>query len=207
MASNSTPKLKAYRLDSNYSQANDNDVQAMIDDEFLPVVKKDLNPKNTEMMVGVRARQDGRLVIESGWNSLVIPMSPIAENSNIYVSQKICCDGWVLGKGNLELFILRKSSSSTDEFLFPTVEPSIDDNANYSEIYSDDDGWIQIDRRFWDYSVASEKNTVDSNHYYESDYITFQIGKILTSSTRVFKKNICFSFRTRHGLHKIQDLF
>ena len=200
MASNSTPKLKAYRLDSNYSQANDNDVQAMIDDEFLPVVKKDLNPKNTEMMVGVRARQDGRLVIESGWNSLVIPMSPIAENSNIYVSQKICCDGWVLGKGNLELFILRKSSSSTDEFLFPTVEPSIDDNANYSEIYSDDDGWIQIDRRFWDYSVASEKNTVDSNHYYESDYITFQIGKILTSSTRVFKKNGTYVSLSEQGM-------
>ena len=187
MASNSTPRLKAYRLDSNYSQANDNDVQAMIDDEFLPVVQKDLNPRNTEMMVGVRARQDGRLVIESNWNSMLISMSQMAENSNIYVSKKICCDGWVLGKGNLELFILRKTSNDT--FELPTNKESISDDADYSEIYSDDDGWIQLDRRFWDYSVASEKNTTDTNHYYESDYITFQIGKILTSSTRVFKKN------------------
>ena len=43
-----TPKLKVYRLDSNYSVSNDDDIQYFENDELLPVSVKNLNPWKTE---------------------------------------------------------------------------------------------------------------------------------------------------------------
>ena len=154
MANSSTPRLKVYRLNENYVQSGDNDVQPMTNDEMLPIVPKDISPFSAEPMVGVRARQDGRIVIEGNeWNvvALEVEMMP-----GTYVQTKtpICCEGWVLGKGNMEVCVYKGNGSPSDL----TPPSGIDENGGDFSSYPDilgDSRWIPIDRKFWDYSVES----------------------------------------------------
>lgn len=157
MANSSTPRLKVYRLNENYVQSGDNDVQPMTNDEMLPIVPKNINPFNAEPMVGVRARQDGRIVVESNeWNvvALEVEMMP-----GTYVQTKtpICCEGWVLGKGNMEVCVYKGKGTASE--LTPPAGIKKNDGGDFSD-YLDNSGdseWIPIDRKFWDYSVESKK--------------------------------------------------
>ena len=156
MANSSTPRLKVYRLNENYVQSGDNDVQPMTNDEMLPIVPKEVNPLNTEPMVGVRARQDGRIVVESDeWNvvALEVEMMP-----GTYAQTKtpICCEGWVLGKGNMEVCVYRGKGMASVLTPPARIEVNGGDFSDYPD-NSDDSEWIPIDRKFWDYSVESKK--------------------------------------------------
>lgn len=156
MANSSTPRLKVYRLNENYVQSGDNDVQPMTNDEMLPIVPKDISPFNAEPMVGVRARQDGRIVVESDeWNvvALEVEMMP-----GTYVQTKtpICCEGWVLGKGNMEVCVYKGNGSPSDLTPPSGIEENGGDFSSYPDILGDS-RWIPIDRKFWDYSVESKK--------------------------------------------------
>lgn len=164
MANSSTPRLKVYRLNENYVQSGDNDVQPMTNDEMLPIVPKEVNPFSAEPMVGVRARQDGRIVVESDeWNvvALEVEMMP-----GTYVQTKtpICCEGWVLGKGNMEVCVYKGKGMAS--VLTPPAGIEKNDGGDFSN-YPDNSGdseWIPIDRKFWDYSVESKKTyCVQSN--------------------------------------------
>ena len=156
MANSSTPRLKVYRLNENYVQSGDNDVQPMTNDEMLPIVPKDISPFSAEPMVGVRARQDGRIVIEGNeWNvvALEVEMMP-----GTYVQTKtpICCEGWVLGKGNMEVCVYKGNGSPSDLTPPSGIEENGGDFSSYPDILGDS-RWIPIDRKFWDYSVESKK--------------------------------------------------
>ena len=155
MANSSTPRLKVYRLNENYVQSGDNDVQPMTNDEMLPIVPKDVSPFSAEPMVGVRARQDGRIVVESDeWNvvALEVEMMP-----GTYVQTKtpICCEGWVLGKGNMEVCVYKGKGT----VLTPPsgIEVNNGDFSDYPDGTDNISQWIPIDRKFWDYSVESKK--------------------------------------------------
>ena len=162
MANSSTPRLKVYRLNENYVQSGDNDVQPMTNDEMLPIVPKDVSPFSAEPMVGVRARQDGRIVVESNeWNvvALEVEMMP-----GTYVQTKtpICCEGWVLGKGNMEVCVYKGKGTA----LTPPsgIEVNGGDFSDYPDGTDNTSQWIPIDRKFWDYSVESKKTyCVQSN--------------------------------------------
>ena len=193
MANNSTPRLKAYRLDSNYSQDADNDVQSMTDDELLPISVKDLNPFNTEEMVGVRMRQDARLVIEDNdYTTLSVSMQ-VKENQ-LVSENAICCEGWVLGKGNIKVYAYRGKSTDTES----ATLVSHNDATVYSEYSSGAGQWIELDRKFWDYTVESQKTylvagtpttvmpTSGDYEIHEMDWITFSIGNILTNSNAFY---------------------
>lgn len=156
MANNSTPRLKVYRLNENYVQSGDNDVQPMTNDEMLPIVPKDISPFSAEPMVGVRARQDGRIVIESNeWNvvALEVEMMP-----GVYVQTKtpICCEGWVLGKGNMEVCVYKGNGVASELTPPAGIEKNKGDFSEYQDSLGDSK-WIPIDRKFWDYSVESKK--------------------------------------------------
>ena len=156
MANSSTPRLKVYRLNENYVQSGDNDVQPMTNDEMLPIVPKDVSPFSAEPMVGVRARQDGRIVVESNeWNvvALEVEMMP-----GTYVQTKtpICCEGWVLGKGNMEVCVYKGKGTASDLTPPSGIEVNGGDFSDYPDILGDS-RWIPIDRKFWDYSVESKK--------------------------------------------------
>ena len=155
MANSSTPRLKVYRLNENYVQSGDNDVQPMTNDEMLPIVPKYISPFNAEPMVGVRTRQDGRIVVESNeWNvvALEVEMMP-----GTYVQTKtpICCEGWVLGKGNMEVCVYKGKGTA----LTPPsgIEVNNGDFSDYPDGTDNTSQWIPIDRKFWDYSVESKK--------------------------------------------------
>ena len=155
MANSSTPRLKVYRLNENYVQSGDNDVQPMTNDEMLPIVPKDVSPFSAEPMVGVRARQDGRIVVESNeWNvvALEVEMMP-----GTYVQTKtpICCEGWVLGKGNMEVCVYKGKGTA----LTPPSGIKVNDGdfSDYPDGTDNTSQWIPIDRKFWDYSVESKK--------------------------------------------------
>ena len=155
MANSSTPRLKVYRLNENYVQSGDNDVQPMTNDEMLPIVPKDVSPFSAEPMVGVRARQDGRIVVESNeWNvvALEVEMMP-----GTYAQTKtpICCEGWVLGKGNMEVCVYKGKGT----VLTPPsgIEVNNGDFSDYPDGTDNTSQWIPIDRKFWDYSVESKK--------------------------------------------------
>lgn len=232
MANNSTPKLKAYRLNnSNYDEARDSDIQSMTDDEMIPIVSKDLNPFNTEEMVGVVARQDARLVRES--KDSYARMVPVEMSANGYIetTERLMCDGWVLGKGNFHVYVHRLATGGTDTLTtsgsatHPETSFAYDGiNGNEVDIYnpvsesgetvtlknlkdsespsinSTDDGkWIELDRRFWDYTVTTEKAYFDGdNHEYvfsnptinhkthDVELISFRIGNILLNGNRFF---------------------
>jgi hypothetical protein len=158
MANSSTPRLKVYRLNENYVQSGDNDVQPMTNDEMLPIVPKNISPFNAEPMVGVRARQDGRIVVESDeWNVVALEVEMM---SGAYVQTKtpICCEGWVLGKGNMEVCVYKGKGTASEL----TPPSGIEVNGGDFSDYPDNSGtstsqWIPIDRKFWDYSVESKK--------------------------------------------------
>lgn len=157
MANSSTPRLKVYRLNENYVQSGDNDVQPMTNDEMLPIVPKDVSPFSAEPMVGVRARQDGRIVVESDeWNvvALEVEMMPGA-----YVQTKtpICCEGWVLGKGNMEVCVYKGKRTASDLTPPSRIEVNNGDFSDYPDGTDNISQWIPIDRKFWDYSVESKK--------------------------------------------------
>lgn len=157
MANSSTPRLKVYRLNENYVQSGDNDVQPMTNDEMLPIVPKNISPFNAEPMVGVRARQDGRIVVESDeWNvvALEVEMMP-----GTYVQTKtpICCEGWVLGKGNMEVCVYKGKGTASDLTPPSRIEVNNGDFSDYSDGAGNISQWIPIDRKFWDYSVESKK--------------------------------------------------
>lgn len=237
MANTSTPKLKVYRLNEGYSQTGDNDVQSMTNDEMLPIVKKNLNPLEAEPMVGVRARRDGRIVVgSSDWSTMAIDV--VVSGGYVQTKYPVCCEGWLLGKGNLEVCVFRGKKNATGDTVNDRIDDDLTDFATY-----DDTGngsapqWMPIDRRFWDYDIESRKtylcdtppevnahpcqnvttlpaNTQLNNYdfanigvedgwqarlsfsvpsngvsyeIHEMDWITFRIGKMLTSSTRFFK--------------------
>lgn len=157
MANSSTPRLKVYRLNENYVQSGDNDVQPMTNDEMLPIVPKDVSPFSAEPMVGVRARQDGRIVVESNeWNvvALEVEMMP-----GTYVQTKtpICCEGWVLGKGNMEVCVYKGKGTASDLIPPSKIEVNDGDFSDYPDGTGNISQWIPIDRKFWDYSVESKK--------------------------------------------------
>ena len=157
MANSSTPRLKVYRLNENYVQSGDNDVQPMTNDEMLPIVPKDVSPFSAEPMVGVRARQDGRIVVESNeWNvvALEVEMMP-----GTYVQTKtpICCEGWVLGKGNMEVCVYKGKGTASDLIPPSKIEVNGGDFSDYPDGTGNISQWIPIDRKFWDYSVESKK--------------------------------------------------
>lgn len=232
MANNSTPKLKVYRLDnSNYNESRDNDIKSMTDDEMIPVVSKELNPFNTEEMVGVVARQDARLVRESTYS--YARMVEVEESANGYIETtgKLLCDGWVLGKGNFHVYVHRLATGGTDNFtttgsatapetaftydgtnVIDTVDifnpvseegetvtlKNLKDSERPSTDLTDDGKWIELDRRFWDYTVTTEKAYLDGDNGYgfgspsagykihNVDCITFRIGNMLFNGDRFF---------------------
>lgn len=148
-----TPKLKVYRLDQNYTQTNDNDIQSLSNDELLPVVPKNLNVFNAQEMVGIRQRGDSRMVIQSGWQVIEIPFNTtdITNPATIPVS----CQGWVLGKGNIKLYIQKQkksdinSSRSQDEYQYQY------DSHNY--LYKIPSNFTFADRKYWDYEIKTLK--------------------------------------------------
>lgn len=198
MANNSTPRLKVYRLENTYTQEGDNDIQQLSNDELLPVVVKNINPFDSEEMVGVRARQDARLVVvDSTWSSCSLAVG-IAGN-HIETTDPVCCEGWVLGKGNIEVFAWRGGSPVGT---FDATVASIADNVDYSELPTNQ--WTQLDRRFWDIDVETKKTYVidgegsfserlslqkpssGSYEIHDLDWITFRLGNMLVESDRFF---------------------
>jgi len=196
MANTSTPRLKAYRLDSNYSQESDNDIQSMTDDELLPVIPKDLNPFNTEEMVGVRMRQDARLVVGDADYTLIGDHQIQVRENQLVSANALCCEGWVLGKGNIRVYVYRGKTGDTES----ATLVAHNDAEDYSQYSSSNGGqWIELDRKFWDYTVESQKTYLvagqepttvmpASGDYeiHEMDWITFSIGNMLTKSNAFF---------------------
>lgn len=107
----SVPKLKVYRLDKEYRQSNDTDIQSMSSDELYPVVPKPLDPDLAKLLVGVEFR-DSNLVFEnSNYNYFKVEMKPSYNESGGVASRSLTetdwveCDGWRLDKSSLKIFI------------------------------------------------------------------------------------------------------
>lgn len=208
MANNSTPRLKAYRLNEEYSQDTDNDIQSMTDDELLPISIKNLSLPDTEMMVGVKMRQDARLVVEDATTTTVDVTMKLNENGFRESANAICCEGWVLGKGNIKVYVYRGSTSSNPSSIETLT--SHNDGVAYGD-YSTDQ-WLELDRKFWDYTVRSEKTYLVSGtpttvmpasgdyEIHEMDWINFSIGNMLTNSDVFFKQGTYAS-----NFFKIED--
>lgn len=158
----STPKLKVYRLAENYSQSTDNDIQTMTNDEYLPVVEKFIEPFRAEPMVGVRERRDAHLVKENdGWNLLKAYLVDPGTDG-YFTTEQYVCDGWVLGKANIELYVCVCDENTGTEFI-PFDGDDIE-NPNRS--------WKKVPRFYWDYSIEEQKHyckLVSSGEFASSD--------------------------------------
>lgn len=186
MANSGTPRLKVYRLDEGYSQATDNDIQTTTDDEMVPVVEKNLNPFSAEEMVGVRKRQDARLVVEDSETDLIdVPVMLSSENGFIESIAPVCCEGWVLGKGNIDVYVYRQKTSDLGNGTLNGSAPvgafvggvfhsesnglqQEDDFTAYPYNSQTDDAtgrWIRLDRRFWDCTVESSHTYLSSSEH------------------------------------------
>jgi hypothetical protein len=157
------PKIKIYRLDNNYSQLEDNDIQSISNDELLPVVPKELNPLNAEEMVGVKERRDSRMVVESEWKLIKLPI-----NETFLQSEGVQCDNWVLGKGNFKVFVKKQLKDSSSES--PASESSSEQFSFENLMYIEDkdkgiNGWVEIDRKFWDYEINTYKKFLVGTGY------------------------------------------
>ena len=138
-----TPKLKVYRLDKNYTDNQDNDIQSLQNDELLPVIPKNLNVFNTQEMIGIKERSDARMVIESEWQLIEIPfdLSDIQSQMTFPVS----CDGWVMGKGNFQLYLQKAEQNPAN-----TPDPK-------NNITGIPDDYILIDKNYWDCELSVKK--------------------------------------------------
>lgn len=135
----SIPKLKVYRLDNNYSQASDNDIQSISNDQMLPIVQKNLNVFDMQEMVGVKQRSDSRMVV--GSQEPVEYEIPIDQtDKTAYQTVPYCCQGWCLGKGNIDVFIKITNASSSS-----------------SQSSSSGEEYVKIDKKFWDYDIIKTK--------------------------------------------------
>lgn len=189
----SIPKIKIYRLDEDYVQSNDNDIQSLSNDEMLPISAKDVNPLSAEQMVGVVERGDARLVVESDWKIKYFDLDTdvYKNNNNKIQTIPVMCQDFVLGKGNFRVFLRRikkdessSSSSSSSDGLF--------------DICTQANGWFQIDRNCWDYDIITSKKYFDGTDYkidnsYENiksfhniNEIVFKIGQIIFNTDWLF---------------------
>ena len=190
----SIPKIKIYRLDEDYVQSNDNDIQSLSNDEMLPISTKNINPLSAEQMVGVVERGDSRLVVESNWKIKYFDLDTdvYKNNNNKIQTFPVMCQDFVLGKGNFRVFLRRilknnessSSSSSLSDDLF--------------DICTEANGWFQIDRNCWDYDIITSKKYFDGEEYkidnsYENiksfhniNEIVFKIGQIIFNTDWLF---------------------
>lgn len=153
-----TPKLKVYRLDSNYSAANDNDIQYFENDELLPVSVKKLNPWNTEVMVGVESKSDARLVQESNENYYVdLNMAEEGGIVSTYKTESCYCDDWVLGQENLYVYVKKNKSGQTS-----SSSSSESGNITRDNMY-ESEGWYRIPSNWFRFGILKEKVFYDVN--------------------------------------------
>ena len=153
-----TPKLKVYRLDSNYSVSNDDDIQYFENDELLPVSVKNLNPWNTEVMVGVESKSDARLTQESDENYYVdLNMAEEGGIVSTYKTESCYCDDWVVGQENLYIYVKKTKSGQTS-----SSSSSESENVNRENMY-ESEGWYRIPSNWFRYSITKEKVFYDEN--------------------------------------------
>ena len=211
----STPKLKVYRLPENYNAASNPDVQSIVNDELVPIVQKDLNVFNMEELVPVRERRDARLVKEkvdangSPWHTIIVPFEININNLTQVKTAPICCDGWVLGQGNIELSVFKITSAAvtyqtSQSPTFDLHEYMVGCSENFSreqEFTSAMEGMFgtwspAIDLKYWRYDVETKKVMTnglgqitpiasEAIRYNQSDYIVFSIGELIQRDNKM----------------------
>ena len=198
----STPKLKVYRLPQDYNSQGANDVQSVTNDELVPIVKKNLDVFKMEECVPVVERRDARMVVESDWKTVVIPFDINSNNLTQVRTRPICCAGWVLGKGNIDIsvFKIRQAglsnigSGTLQDYMFGRMQ-NFDGNLPInSQIDANHGIWSPaIDLKYWKYEITSKKVmtasdgsivqlAADAVKYNQSDYITFSIGEMINAN-------------------------
>ena len=115
----SIPKLKVYRLDKEYIQSNDTDIQSVNADELYPVVPKPLDPNYANLLVGVEHR-DSAVVLKDTVDDTagtptpyyaIVGMKPIYDEEgeissySFTTTDKVECDGWRLDKKSIKLYL------------------------------------------------------------------------------------------------------
>lgn len=104
----SIPKLKVYRLDTDFDESNDTDIQSQTKDELLPVSEKELNPLTAaEEMVGVKLRGDCRIVSRQ---PVQYRYAGIDESSGMR-TVPVPCEGWIMGKANIDVAVLNAAGN------------------------------------------------------------------------------------------------
>ena len=206
----STPKLKVYRLPQDYNSQSATDIQSITNDELVPVVKKDLDVFKMEECVPVAERRDARLVREGDWKTIIVPLDINPNNLSQVKTKPICCDGWVLGQGNIDISVFKiRNSAITNlsigagnplqNYMFGRAQNFDTDNPlpNDNRIDTEFGMWsAPLDLKYWKYEVTSKKvmtdvsgNVVqlaaDAVKYNLSDYIVFSIGEIIDRSTEL----------------------
>ena len=111
------PKLKVYRLDSNYSPTNDTDVQSITQDELYPVVEKDLNVFNADELVGVVFRDAQTVISDAVSNYTDVAFKVETAGTSKTLTNSIPCNDWRINKNLINVYVkkvlLSGSSSST----------------------------------------------------------------------------------------------
>lgn len=154
----STPKLKVYRLNSGYSIQNDDDIQYLENDELLPVSIKNLNPWNTEVMVGVESKSDARIVQENSTNRYVdLNMSEDGGIVSTYKTESVYCDDWILGQENIYVYVKKQEKGAASSGSAEEIENITRDN-----LY-EYDGWYRIPSKWFRYVVTKTKVFYDEN--------------------------------------------
>ena len=194
----SIPKLKVYRLDEGYSQLYDNDIQSLSKDQLLPFSPKKLNPLDVEPMIGIKEHRQSRMVVESDWKIRFLDMNreKFSNNSSVMETVFFDCEGIVLGEGNFRVFVKKQkldssSSSSSD---------SSSSNNDLFSICNQQNGWYQLDKKFWDYNIQSVVKYYDKNYDEVSDLkngsiqhihlinqMQFKFGDLLTQTKLFFQ--------------------
>ena len=201
----STPKLKVYRLPQDYNSQGANDVQSITNDELVPIVRKDLDVFKMEECVPVVERRDARLVVEGDWKTIVIPLDINQNNLTQVKTKPICCDGWVLGKGNIDIsvFKIRQAGLANigverlEDYMFGRMQ-NFDGNLPFDTNIDANYGiWSSaIDLKYWKYEITSKKVmtaddgsivqlAADAVKYNQSDYITFSIGEMINANSEL----------------------
>lgn len=151
----SIPKLKVYRLNSGYSTATDDDVQYIENDEILPVSVKNLNPWNTEVMVGVEPKSDARLVKENQENKYIdLEMLTEFGITSTYKTVTCYCDNWVLGQENIYVYVKKVKKDEEESSSSLTPEESL--GLSRDNLYQNEN-WYRVPSNFFRYGITKSK--------------------------------------------------
>lgn len=183
----SVPKLKVYRLDKGYLQSNDTDIQSIDSDEIYPVVSKPLNPDYAKLLIGVEHRDSAVVIKDDTDYYASVFMKPVYDedgnviNRSLSITDNVVCDGWRLGKDNIDIYVKRIAKGSpdnTEDDVFP------DTNNGWVKYESKDNFRFLFELKTLAYDSSGEAVEDEAGNFssivgrYESNNLSIEFGEL-----------------------------